>query len=110
GSHVAWNAAWKGELLEQALHPFFILRNVWVNLAVGPLEVSVGHKPRSAVTRAGDVDHVEVMLVDQPVQVDINEVQTRRRAPMTEGRWLDVFLRQRFPQQWVVVKVNLPNR
>src|SRR5215475_558044 len=69
--HVAWNPAWKGELLEQALHPFFIRRNVWINLAVSPLEVCIGHKTRPAVTRTSDVDHIEVMPVDETVQVEV---------------------------------------
>src|SRR5262245_17827984 len=69
--HVAWNPAWKGELLEQALHPFFIRRNVWINLAVGSLKVRIGHNAGPAVTRTSDVDHIEVMLVDEPVQMDV---------------------------------------
>jgi hypothetical protein len=60
--------------------------------------------------RAGHVDHVEVALLDQPVQVNIDEVQPRRRPPMTEQARLDVLRPQRLPQQRIVQQVDLPDR
>ena len=38
-----------------------ILRDVRVHLAVGALEVGVGHHGRAAVAGPGDVDHVEIV-------------------------------------------------
>jgi hypothetical protein len=36
------------------------------------------------MTAAGDINHVEVVLVDQPIEVNVDEVQSRRRSPATE--------------------------
>ena len=43
---------------------------------------------------AGDVEHVQVVLFDQPVQMDVNEVQTRRGSPVAEEPGFDVLLGQ----------------
>ena len=107
---VARNAAGERELGEEPLHPLLVLRDVGIDLAVGPLEIGVGDQRRPAVSGAGDVDHVEVELLDQPVEVDVDEVQARRRAPVAEQARLDVVLRQRDFQQRVVEQIDLPDR
>ncbi len=106
---VARNAAGERELGEEPLHPLLVLRDVGIDLAVGPLEIGVGDQPRPAVAGAGDVDHVEVELLDQPVEVDVDEVQARRRSPMAEQAWLDVVLGQRHFQQRIVEQIDLPD-
>ena len=47
------------------------------------------------MTGAGDVEHVEVVLLDDPVQVHIDEVLTRRRAPVSDHQRLHVRQLQR---------------
>jgi hypothetical protein len=97
-SGATWlgNAAREGELLEQ---PPACLRR----LATPP------GRPRSrcppatrCATAAGppwpgphDVDHVEVAAADDPVQVNVDEVEPRRRAPVPEQPRLDVLGRSR---------------
>ena len=44
----------------------------------------------AAVAGAADVDHVEVVRLDHAVQVDVDEVQPRRRAPVAQQARLDV--------------------
>ena len=104
GSDMAWDAARERELREQPLHPLFIGRDVRVYLAVGSLEIGVRDQARPAMPGAGDVDHVEVVLLDQPIEVDIDEVQTRCRSPMAEQPRLDVFLCQGLLEQRVVIE------
>src|SRR5580704_18643833 len=58
----------------------------------------------------GDVDHIEIVFLDQPIEVRVNEVEARRRAPMSEKAWLDVLLLERLTQQWIVEQVNLTDR
>ena len=41
------------------------------------LKVSVGHDSRAAVPGAGDVNHVEVVFFDDPVQMHVNEILPR---------------------------------
>ena len=60
---VARNAAGKRELLEQDLEPGLVARDGRVDLAVGAFEIRVRDERRPAMTRARDVDHVEVVLV-----------------------------------------------
>ena len=108
--NVARNAAREGELGEQALQPFFIGRNVRINLAVSALEVGVRDQAGPAMPRAGDIDHVEVVLLDHPVQVNVDEVQAWRRSPVAEKPRLDVILCEGLLEQRVVVEINLADR
>src|SRR5215510_5260172 len=55
------------------------------------------------------VDHVQVVLPDDAVQVHVEEVQARRRAPVSEQPWLDVLARERLAQERVVEQVDLPD-
>src|SRR5208282_580755 len=71
---VAGNPSGKRKLNEELPQPGLILANVWINLAVSAFEVSVAHDDRAAVPGAGDVNHVEVVFLDDPVQVRVNEV------------------------------------
>ncbi len=107
---VAGNAAGKGKLREQLLHSRLVLRDVRVQLAVGALQIGVGHQTRSAVAGPGDIDHVEVILRDDPVEVHIDEVQSRRGTPVAQQPRLHMFELQRILQQRVVVEVNLADR
>ena len=53
-------------------------------------EVSVGHQRRAAVPRTGDVQHIHILLLDDPVQVHIDEVLAGRRAPVSDHQRLHV--------------------
>jgi hypothetical protein len=106
---VAGNASRKRELLEQLPHALDVLRNVGVNLAVRPLQVGVRHQPGAAVSRPGHVDDAQVPLPDRAVEVDVDEVEPGRRAPVTEEPWLDVLPLERLAQQGVVHQVDLPD-
>ena len=72
--HMAGNASGKRELGKELLQSGLVLADVGINLGVGALEVGVGDQGRAAMTGAGDVEHVQVVLRDDPVQVHIDEV------------------------------------
>ncbi len=107
---VAGDPAGEGELAEQPLHPGRVLADVRVELAVGALEVRVGHDARPAVTRPGHVDHVEVVVADQPVGVRVDQVESWRGPPVAQQPRLDVLGPQRLPEQRVVHQVDLAHR
>ena len=107
---VAGDAAGEAELLEQPLHPLGVLADVRIDLAVGAFEVGVGDQRRAAVPRADDVDHVQVIALDDPVEVDAEHVQARRRAPVAEQPRLDVLALERLLQERVVEQVDLADR
>ena len=107
---MARDAARKRELGEQFLHSGFIGRNIRINLAVGSFEIGIRDQPGTAMTGAGDVDHVEVVFLDDPVKVNVNEIQTGRRPPVTEKTRFDVILCERLLEQRIVVEINLTDR
>ena len=108
--HVAGNAAREGELGEQALHALLVLGDVRVHLAVGAFEVGVGDQAGSAVPGSGDVQHVQVVLLDHPVQVDVDEVEAGGGPPVAQEARLDVLLGQGLLEQRVVVEIDLADR
>ena len=110
GRDVARDAAGKGELTEQPPHPVLVGADRGIDLAVGALQVRVGHQARATMTRSGHVQHVQVPLLDHPVHVGVQEVEPRCGAPVTEQPRLDVLGSQRLPQQRVVQQIDLTDR
>ena len=110
GRRMARHAIRPGELVEQLPETGDIEGDLGVELAVGAFEVGVGEDARTAVAGTGDVDHIEVALANHPVQVRVDEVQPRSRAPVSEQPRFDVLQLERPPQQRVVSEVNLPDR
>ena len=51
--------------------------------------------PGAAVAGAGDENHVQIMLPDQTVEMDVDEIKARRRAPVAQQARLDVLGLQR---------------
>ena len=82
--HVRGDAAGEGELPEQPGHASRVLGDARVELAVGALEIGVGHHAGPAVPRPGDVDDVEIGSPDHPVEVRVDQVEARRGAPVPE--------------------------
>ena len=108
GRSVAANSAGERELLEETLHPFQIFSLVRIDLGVGALEVALGQDRRGPVTRAGNVDRVQVVLVDKPVEVDVGETLAGVGAPVPQHARLDVLDLERFTEQGVVLEVQHP--
>ena len=100
--HVAGDAAGEGELFEETAHPVQVLADVGIDFAVDPFHVGLGHHGVAAVAGAGEVDHVQVIFDDGPVEVGIDEVLTGYSAPMADDFFLDMFGPQGLFQQGVV--------
>ena len=58
---------------------------------------------RPAVTGPGDENHIEIVRLDDPIQVHINKILTRRSTPMTHHQRLYVLQLQRLFQEGIVV-------
>jgi len=52
---------------EELLKPGFVLADVGIDLTVSALEIGVAYHGRTAVAGTRDVNHVEVVLLDDPV-------------------------------------------
>ena len=90
GCYVARDAARKAELLEQPSHSLLILADVRIQLAVSAFEIGVGDERRPAMSRANDVDHVQVIFFDDPIEMHAEHVEPRRCTPVAEQSWLDM--------------------
>src|ERR1043166_2206282 len=82
-SGVTRDAARKRELLEELFQTFFILLNVWIEFCIGAFKVSVRHNPRPAVARPADINHIEVVFLDRPIAMDVDEIKTRSCPPVS---------------------------
>ena len=93
------------------MNSFFNPASSWlmfgIDLAVGAFQVGVGDQRRAAVPGAGDVDHVKVILVDDPVQMHVDEVLARRRSPVPQQQGFHVRQLERLSKQGVVVEIDL---
>ncbi len=108
--HVGRDAAGERELAEERAQPVLVLGDVRVDLAVGALEISVGHRGGAAVPGPHHVDGVEVPVADHPVHVGVDEVEPGGRPPVAEQPGLDVLRTQPLPEQRVVEQVDLTDR
>src|SRR5262249_41499472 len=95
------------ELGEEALHAFLVLGDVWVHFTIGSLKIGVGDQTRPAVSGAGDVKHVKVVLLYEPVEMNVYEVQAWCCSPVTQEPRLDVLLAQRLFEGGFVVEIDL---
>ena len=71
---MARNPARKRKLFEQPLHSGFVLADVGIDFAVAALEIGVGDQSRPAMAWTGDVDHVEIIEADRPIEMDVDEI------------------------------------
>src|SRR5262249_55492352 len=107
---VRRDAAGETELLEKPPHALCVLADVRVHLTVCPLQVGVSNQGWPAVPRANDVDHAQVIALDNPVEVNAEHVQAWRGAPVAEQARLDVFPFEGLFEEWVVQQVDLADR
>ena len=77
-------------MLEQPLQALRIAPDFRIYLAICPFEICVGDNCRTAVTRPGQIDHVQIVLFDHAIQVRVDKVLTRRSSPMPEQHPFDV--------------------
>ena len=80
----------KRKLFEDPFHAGFVLADVGIDLAVTALEIGIGDQGRPPVAGTGDVDHVEIMQSDRPVQMDVDEILAGRRSPMPDHQRFDM--------------------
>src|SRR4029453_6684576 len=72
---VARDTVRPGELPKEPREALSIPPDVRIDLAVRSFQIGVRDDPGPPMTGADDVDHVEVVLDDQPVQVGVDEIE-----------------------------------
>ena len=109
GGGVARDAARVGELPEEFGHALPVVADIAVDLGVGALKPGVRHYRRTAVAGPGNKQHALAVPADDPVEVGVDEVQSRRCAPVAQQPGLGVAGAQRFAQQRVGPEIDLPH-
>src|ERR1043166_1886563 len=107
GGNLARDAPWKRKLFEELSDAVFILRHVRIEFAVSPFQICVSNQPRPAMAGTGDVNQAQVALLNNAVEMDIDEVESRRRAPVPEQARFDVFAPEGPFEQRISIKINL---
>ena len=79
-----------------------------IDLGICSLEVALGQDRGCAVPGPGNVDRVQVVLLDQPIEMDVGERLAGVRAPVAQHAWLDVLDLERLAEQGVVLEVQHP--
>ena len=110
GRHMARHAVGPRELAKQPVHSLAVARDLRIALGVRAFEPGVRQRGRASVAGADDPDHVDVVVADQAVQVRIDEIQPRRRAPVAEQARLDVLAHERLLEQRIGAQVDLAHR
>jgi hypothetical protein len=57
-----------------------------------------------------NIDNVEIIACDDPIEMDTEHVEPRRGAPMPEQAWFDMLAAKRFFEERIVHQVNLADR
>src|SRR5215469_3677631 len=103
---VAPDPARERKLLEEFFQSLHILALLGINLRIGALQIRWPQHSWCSMTRARQKNHVEVILLDQPVHVHVDERQSRARSPMSKQTILDVLRVQRLRQQRILEQIN----
>src|ERR1700693_3205048 len=84
GSDMAGNSARKRKLLEQPSESVFRLRNAGIKLAVGAFQISVSYQAGTSMAGPCNINDVEIVLLDEPIQMYVDKIQSWRGAPVTQ--------------------------
>src|SRR5260370_42680958 len=76
---------------------------------MGPPEPCVGEHRRCPMPRPRNVQHVKVMLPDQPVEMDPDKTLAGVGPPMTEQAALDMLGPKRLLEQGLIAQVKHPD-
>ncbi len=107
---VRADSARKGKLLEELEHARFIAALVRINFGIVTLEITVGERGRRAVTGAGDVNDIKIVLLDEPVEMNPNQGLAGIGTPVAKQPILDVLRLERLAQQGIGAEIDHAGR
>ena len=108
--HMAGNAAGEGETLEELLHPLLVSGDVGIDLGIAAVQPVLRHHGVAAVAGAGEIDHIQIVALDDPVQMGIDEVLAGAGPPVSHDGLLEVAFDQRALQEGVIHQIQLAGR
>ena len=104
---MAGNSAGSGEFAKEAPDARSILGDFLVDGRIGPLQVGICVEGGPSVSRAGDIEHLSLLSVDQAIEMHVDEAESRGSSPMSEQTRLDVLFQERFAEKGILLKINL---
>src|SRR5579884_2490178 len=107
---MASDTARKRELPEKLTQAGGVFALFGVDLRVNALEICGAEHAWRAMAWSGQEDRVQVVLPDQPVQMNPGECKPRACAPVSEEPVLDVLRTERLFEQRIVPEINHPQR
>src|ERR1700678_3332355 len=93
--YVTGNSVRPGELAKQPMQSIPVALDRRIAFGVRPLEIGHRYDARATMTWTDDIHHVQIVLFDQPVEVDIEKVQSWRRTPVAKQSRLDMLKPER---------------
>src|SRR6202041_4205063 len=103
---VRSDSSGKRELPEKLEQARFVATLVGIDLGVVAFEIAIGKCGGRAMTGAGEVYNIQVVLSDEPVQMNPNQRLAGIGSPVTKKPILDVFPLQRFTQKRIRAQVD----
>jgi hypothetical protein len=61
-----------------------VLADRRIDLRVGAFQVRIGENCRCTMTGTRQVNHIEIVLLDQPIRVHVEQAKTRIGTPMPQ--------------------------
>ena len=107
---MAGNAAGEGEALEELLHTLFVPGDIGIDLRVAAVQPILRHHGVAAVAGTGEIDHIQIVALDDPVQMGIDEVLAGAGPPVSHDGLLEVAFDQRALQEGVIHQIQLAGR
>ena len=95
---VTGNAARGGELAKEGAHARFVFGDGGIDFGIGSFQIDLRHDRRPAVAGSGEVDGIDIAFLDEAVELDVDEIQPRRGAPMAQQAGFDLLRGQRLAQ------------
>ena len=109
GRGMAGDSAGERKLFEEAAQTLRVLGDRRVDLGVGALQVGIGDHARAAMAWTADEDRAQVTRHDDAIQVQVDEVEPWRGAPVAEQPRLGVLDSQGLAEERIVEQVDLTN-
>jgi hypothetical protein len=107
---VARNPAGEGKLPKQFRNPVGVARDFGIDLGIAAFQIGICHHSGSAMSGAANIDHIKIVSANQAIEMDVNEIQPRRRAPMSQQARLDMFGPKPLLEKGVAEQIDLPDR
>src|ERR1700677_4197407 len=106
-SAVAGYTTRSRKLAEHESQSVLVVRNLRVYLCVRAFKIGTGIQGWAPMSGTGDIDDVRIIFFDETVQMDVDEILSRRGPPMAEQPGFDLLRFERFSQKGILKEVDL---